>query len=351
MASRTVSCYIRYHPTKTIMLPLQIDFIAFVGSYFVAMMLYNAILQSNTHSVVERVGSAFMSYAVLFFVLDFFLNVLLMAYEVILNPSAFLQFIGIMLLTGLLVRVYTNRPEKLNIDEMRNFMKTSLLFGNYFRLKDVDTQEQIGNDKMKKLYQEVHGKPFTDDVIATPFDQQVTTFKKVSIEELRETKKQYPPEYFEEVEQLNAKKTTDVSVSFRFQLLDNTLHALLKHMVHFKINPLIRNLDVHIRFPVEKKIPIQTSAEQNRLVERVYESLQILIAQEWFTLYVPFFSTINVECQQSIFDEAMNESIQPTMSFKVSLLNLQLRSSRITTGSEIVKIADVKFLTKNESNP
>jgi hypothetical protein len=327
------------------MLPFPIDVVGFIGCYAVLMLVYHAISQTNTHSFGVLLLSVAISYTFLFFLADYFLNVLILIVELFTNPTAFFPFFGTCLITGFMVKVYFSPPEKMNLAEMQNFIKASLSFENYFRLRDVDTQEKIGTHKMKKIYEEVHGKPYTEEVIATAFDEQMTTFKKVSIEELKEKKKQYPPEYFEEVARLNEKQTTDVSVSFRFQLMDNTFHSLLTMMDHFEINPVERILTVGIMYPVDKNISLQTQAEKIRLVERVYEALHILIAQEWFLLYMPFISIITVTCRQKEFSDIMIETVKSLMTFKISLHNLHLRSTRITTGPEIMKIAAINFLS------
>ncbi len=325
------------------MLPSLIDVAGSAGCYVVLMMLYNAVNQSNSHSFGIRIFSTAMSYALIFFVADYLLHVLILTVQLFYDPFAFYSFFGTIVITGFMVKIFLDPPEKMNLVEMKNYIRVSLFFGNYFRLRDVDIQEKIGTHKMKKIYEEVHGKPFTEDVIATPFDQQVTTFKKVSIEELNEKKRQYPPEYFDEVSRLNEKQITDVSVSFRFQLMDKSYHALLAMMDHFEIDPAERILSINIIYPVDKNISLQTQAEKIRLVERVYESLHILIAQEWFSLYAPFINTINVSCRQKEFGDNMAELIRPLMTFKISLHDLRLRSSRITTAPEILKIAAINF--------
>ena len=326
------------------MIPFPIDVLGFVGIYAVLMLLYHAILSSDTHSIGIRILSSLLSYVISFFFLNMVFHFLRLLYLLFNDATAILGFFFLMVAALLTYRIYNINPEKYMIHEMLNFVRTSLTFGNYFRLRDVDTQEQIGTHKMKKIYEEVHGKPFTEEVIATPFDRQVTTFKKVTLEELQEKKRKYPPEYFEEVAQLKSKRTTDVSVSFRFQLLDNRSHSFLSLMDHFQIDPVSRILSISVIFPVDKTIPFRTRPDQVRLTVRVYESLQILISQEWLDLYVPFFNLISVSCLQKEFSDTMSETVHPLMTFTISHHNLLIRASRITTETELSKIAEIRYL-------
>jgi len=327
------------------MLPTPIDLVGFFGGYFVMMMLYNAMNQSNTHSLLVRLLAALLAYSIIFFLLDYFLNFGLLTYEFFTATQYMNGFLWIVMsfFTGFLVRWYVLRPEKFMVDEMKNFIWISLTFGNYFRLKDVDTQERIGTYKMKKLFQEVHGRPFTKDVIATAFDQQVTTFKKVPVEELQNTTRHYPPEFTEELAQLRSKQRTDVSASFTFELMDNRSHPFLVLMEHFVIEPTERILSFEINFPSDKTVAVETEAQQTLLVERIYLCLQVLIDQEWFGLYTPFFGMITILCKQKEFNVSMHEIARPLMTISISLHNLQIRANKITTGNEIVKIARIQF--------
>ncbi len=327
------------------MLPFPIDIIGFASFYFLMKQLYALVIQSNTHSFTMRLLSSLIAYCIVYFLFDYCLNVVLITVDFYTDAqySTAYEWIGITLLTGLLIQWYTMRPQELNSSSIKDFIVGSLYFKHYFRLTDVDTQEKIGTHNMKTLYEEVHGKPFTDDLLATSFDQHVTKFKKVSLEELQKKEKRYPPEYFEEIVKLKANQTTDISVSFRFQLLNNTIHPLFKLMQHFEIDPVARRLTIRVLYPEEVIISLQTSFQQIRLVEQTYEALQILISEDWFALYVPYFREVTVTCNQKEITEMMTESIRPLMSMSIPYRDLKLGADRITTGSAIKKIAQIQF--------
>ncbi|MFZ4620096.1 MAG: hypothetical protein ACOYNS_06035 [Bacteroidota bacterium] len=324
-------------------MPIQIDLIAVAGCYGLLLLLYKALRESKTHSIGSRISSMIFSTAFSFFVLDYMVNCIIITVDVFRSPVAILGYTGFVVMNGVLYWLIDKFADKVQLVETMNFVRTSVLFGNYFRFRDVDTQEKIGTNRMKKIYEEVHGKPFTDDVIATAYDEQVTKFKKVSVEELKEKKEQYPPEYFDELKQLKAMERTDVSVAFRFQLMDAGFHPFLQKMENFSIDPVTGILSIDIIAILERPIPVESSVDRLRLIERTYEALHILIAQEWFRLYQPFVRSFSVICSNRIFTEEMHEVVVPIMTMMIPLNMLSMRTNRITNVAEIQKIAEIAF--------
>lgn len=327
------------------MLPFFVDCVCIAALYFSLVQTYDLGERLQSASLAYRLLATVLAYSIAVFVFDYILNIVLVTYEFYSSADlgAGLAWFGRVLFTGVMVRIYNFYEEKLNITEMLNFIYSALSFGNYFRRKDADTREMIGTHRMKTIYTEVHGKQFSDEVLATPFDQQVTTFKRVPLEALKESKRKPPPEYENEIDQLKQKKTTDVSVSFKFELYENRSHPLLALMDRWIIDPVRRELVITIVFPSEKPVPVDIPAERNRLIERIYESLQILIDQQWFALYVEYISFIVVEGIQRSFNDQMVEIGRPVVTMRISLHNLRIRASRITTGSDLATIASIHF--------
>lgn len=328
------------------MLPLFIDFFGFFLSYFLLMMVFNLIHQSQSHAFFHRILSAILSYAVVGFLLDYVINYIRVTVGFYSDTDMMkaVAWIFLSVITGLFIRAYMSRPEKLNIDEMKNFIRVALTFGNYFRLKDVDIREQIGTYKMKKIYEEVEGKPFSDEVIATAFDERVTTFKKVPVEELAKKKKHLPPEYRETIAQLKNHQTADISVPIRLELMDNTVHPFFSMIDRCVIDPVNQTFSMTIVIPMEKKVPRVTGAERTRLIEKLYEMVQIFIAFEWFPLYTPYILAIHVTMIQMTFSDAMTDEPIPIITFTIPYDVLLKRGEMITPASTIEKIADVRFL-------
>lgn len=325
------------------MIPFPIDLIGIAGCYGILLLMYRAISDSKTHSFGARISAALISYAFGFFVFDYLVNGLLLIIETFTTIYAILGFFKFVMLNGFLFWLFDKYADRSQFTEIMNFIRISIVFGNYFRLKDVDTQEQIGTHRMKELYREVHGKPFTEDVIATPFDEQPTRFKKVTVEELKESKRKVPPEYQDQIASLRRKQRTDVSVAFRFQLMDAGFHPFLRMMEQFEIDPRTNVLSFSIIAPLERPIPSSTPAEQTRLIERTYEALHLLIDQEWFALYAPFFTDISVRCCNKHFNDAVIETVVPVMELRISMHALRQRTDRIATVTEIRSIAEIQF--------
>jgi len=309
------------------------------------MQLYTLGERFRSSSIVFRMFSSLFAYGCLFFVLDVVVNFILITVNVFTSTDvgAALAWFGIIIFTLLFYRMYLIVDEKLNLSEMKNFAFAAMTFGNYFRLQDAETRDTIGTHRMKTIYEEVHGRPFTGDILATPFDQRMTTFKKVPVEALKEVKRKLPPEYQNEISSLQQQIVTDVSDSFRFELIDNRTHSFFVLMTRCMIDPVQRELTIDLLFPAEKMVLIDIPAERARLIERVYESLQILIDQTWFSLYVQYISFIIILSKQKFFNEMMVDEERPIMQFRISLHQLRLHASRITTGTEIQRIATIQF--------
>lgn len=325
------------------MLPILIDIFCGMLTYLVLMQMYILLQQSNTHSFVVRIVSVFLSYLFISFIADYLFHNVMISYEALIDPYGMLPLFAIILLDGVFFWAIRKGADKLQVVEMSNYIRTSLIFGNYFRLRDVDTQEKIGTHNMKKIFEEVHGRPFTDDVIATPFDQQVTKFKKVSLDELKVKTKRFPPEYHDQMQSLKERQLTDVSVAFRFQLLDAGFHPLLPLIEHVQIDPVSMTISIEIVYPLEKSFSLKTPVDRTRLIESVYQALHVLIDQEWYHLYAHYTGTLSVLCSKREFGDQMLEKIVPLMSLRISYNKLRNRTNRITTITEIESIAEIQF--------
>jgi hypothetical protein len=327
------------------MLPFFVDIFGCAAFYFFLMRLYAVGEQQRPATMLFRLTAAFLSIAFTLFAFDYVLNLVLATIGLFryFDPAAGVQWIGKAFATLLIYRTIDIHAEKLTVSEILNFVSASVLFGNYFRVRDADTRSMIGTHRMKTIYEEVHGKPFSDEVIATSFDQQPTTFKKVPVEALKDRTRKPPPEYSNEVALLQQRMAADVTSSFRFELAENRSHPLLAYMHRWVIEPERRDLLIDIVFPSEKRVPIEVPAERVRLIEQVYESLHILIDLEWFSLYTPYIDRCTVVCRQMAFNDLMVEEASTIMIFRISLQDLRERASRITTGTEIQRIAQIEY--------
>ncbi len=327
------------------MLPLPIDMIVIVGTYVILKLTYDLFEQSQRHWISLRIFASATAYLLAAALIDFVINYFSLCYEVITGGSAksILSWVFLTMITGLLIRGYHFMADKLKTDEMGNFIVDALLLRSYFRMRDVDLQEQIGTFRMKKLYREVHGNEFSHDVISTPFDRVKDKSKKTPAPEPLTKKKKYPPDYQSELSQLKAKKVTNVSASWCFELFESPLHPLLPLMQNVIIDPVKMKLELDILFPEEKIVTTETQGERIRLIEKVYQAIQILIDQEWFALYAPFISTVEVICKQKELNDEMKGTSRPLMRWTMAYHTLRLRASRITPASEIEKLAEIQF--------
>lgn len=327
------------------MLPSFIDLLCGIVTYAIVMQLYEYGNRTRTTAIPYRITSAIISIILIFFLLDYGSHFFILTYRFYttaeeMNAYAWYRYI---IVTGILFKAHEFLDEKMRATEMSNFIFASIRFNGYFRETDVDTRQRIADHSMRTAYQEQTGRPFHEDLLATSFGEQPTRFKKVSLDELKEKKKSRPPEYQEQIASLKQNRRTDVSVAFRFQLMDSGSHPFLKWMEHFVIDPQLKELSFRIITPLERTVPCTTHAEQSRLIERTYEALHLLIAFDWFHLYASYIGSISVCFCNNVFSEKMTEEEIPLMQMTISVNSLRQRADRITTISEIRSITSIQF--------
>jgi hypothetical protein len=329
------------------MLPVLIDIVIGIASlvFLKQMSAIGGRLQS--HSVLFRLLLALFSYGLFFGVFDYLLNFFLLMNAMILEGDfkAGIGWVGMVLTTTLLYRIYLFYDEKIELREMLNIAMVAIRFGNYFRLRDADTRELIGTHRMKRIYEEVHGAPFKEEVLATPFDQMPTTFKKVPVEALKDTRRKLPLEFREEAALLEQGKRADVSASFRLELMGNRSHPFFALMDSFIIDPKDGSLTIEIRFPSERMVPVERAADRDRLVGHIYVAVHVLMELPWFRLYEPYVKNIVIIGVQRYFNDAMVETARPIVRFAAVRTELRGRGTRITTAADMKNIASIQFFS------
>ncbi len=326
------------------MIPFVVDMFGVAVSYAMLLMTYTSLSSVPNSSIGLRFISIMLSYLLMFFLIDYGVNIVVITVGFFTRPAfgTFVAWMGIVVLTGLLTRAYVSRPTRLNIDEMTNFIGASLRFDNYFRLRDVDTQEQIGKYKARKIYEDVHGAPFDESVIATPFDEMPTVFKRVGTGPAQQ-RPYRPAGYDEHHAALRAGTIPDLDESFTFEMRKYEKNRLLQHMSRFVLDPSTRTLSAVILLP--EQMP-----DRIRLIERIYIALHHLLSIEWMPLYTPYFGRITISCKKLEMTENAVEAEIPLLTFSISVKDLQIRANRITTFSEIERIARISQEGNNDES-
>lgn len=324
------------------MIPFVFDIFGIAVVYALLLMTYTSFSARRSAAFGYRLIAAFLSYLLLLLLIDYGVNIVRITAGFFTRPAfdSFVAWTGILMLTGLLVRGYLHRSEKLNIDEMVNFIRASLRFDNYFRLRDVDTQEAIGKHKLRTTYEEVHGKPFDESLIATPFDELPTVFKRVGTEPAQ-PRRYRPAGFTEHIAALRSGRVPELNESFTFEMRKNETHPFLPMMSRFLLDPSTGTLSFTIRLPLEFVYSAERKAERTRLIEQIYISLHHVLSLEWMPLYLPYFGRMTANCtKQEMSDDAV-EYERPVLTFSIAVKEMQVRAARITTISEIERIAAI----------
>jgi hypothetical protein len=322
-----------------------IDIVCSAVLYVVLRMLYKIGERLHRVSVLYRMFAAVTVCLLGVFVIDYFVNIVRLTYlfYTTAEVATALKWFGAMLSFALFYRVYVVFDEYLEVTETMNFASAAIRFGNYFRERDVDTQERIGTHRMKTIYAEVEGRPFREENIATSFDRTPKTISPVPVEALQGSTEKPPPEYGNEMASVRRGARTDVSVSFRFSLMGNRSHPFLPLMDRFVIDPSSNQLTGCILFPPEQTVPAERTADKDRLVGHLYVALQILAGLPWFRFYERHAPVIIMTVLQQSFNDAAALQERSILRFGISLERLRGRGTRITTADDLRNIASIIF--------
>lgn len=327
------------------MLPMIIDVLCVVVLYNVLRILYKIGERLRQPPFVYRIGTVAVIYLLGFFILDYLLNIVLLthAFYTTADVGNAKKWFGAVLSCAFFYRVYVVFDEYLKVTETMNFASVAVRFGNYFRERDVDTQEKIGTHRMKSIYTEVSGRPFRDELIATTQDHAPAGTKTMPAEEPKDAAEKPPPEYSNEIASIRRGAQTDVSVSFRFGLLGNRSHPFLPLMDRFVIDPSSQQLTGSILFPPEQTVPVELAADKDRLAGHLFVALQVLVGLPWFRHYERHAPVIIMTLVQQSFNDAVKIQERPILRFGIRLERLRGRGTRITTASDLRALASITF--------
>ncbi|NUN69608.1 MAG: hypothetical protein HUU02_07840 [Bacteroidetes bacterium] len=308
--------------------------------------LYRTGEQLRRPSFLFRLVSAGTIVLFFIFLLDYALNIILQthAFYTTADVGNAMIWFGGMTLTALLYRGYVVFKDDWEVTEVMNFAAVAVRFGNYFRERDVDTQERIGDHRMRTIYAEVTGTPFREELLRTEFDQpKKRTDSQPDVTPSVDPGVKPPPEYGNEMASLRRGAVTDVSVSFRFGLMGNRAHPFLPLMDRFIIDPVQHQLSASVLFPPEQTVPFGNPADKDRLLGHLYVALQVVIALPWFRFYERHAPVIILTAVQQSFDDAMTVRERPLLRFGILLERLRGRGTRITTANDLRTLASITY--------
>lgn len=322
-----------------------IDILCSAVLYMMLRLLYRAGERLRQPPFIYRLFTAGTVYLLAVFLLDYFLNIVRLTYTFYTTAEVgnAMAWFGAMLSFAFFYRVYVVFDEYLEVTETMNFASVAVRFGNYFRERDVDTQEKIGTHRMRTIYAEVTGEPFRDELIATPYDRPQAKTGTVPPAPTKGSPETPSPEYSTEMASIRRGARTDISASFRFGLLGNRSHPFLPLMDRFIIDPPLNQFSASVVFPPEQTVPAVRQADKDRLAGHVYVALQVLISLPLFHFYERYAPILIITVVQQSFDDSMTVRERPLLRFGISLERLRGRGMRITTADDLRKLASITF--------
>lgn len=320
------------------------DIILILISYVSLFVLRRIVLSSMKHSLVSRATGFIASSLFLFCLLDWFLNFVLITIQAV-NENVYLFynlfFMLLVMVVGL--RIVLHPLEAFHVDDVKDFLRESLLFNNYLRRKDAEFREEYDRFIVEKTHHETSKKPIehllsrepavkknrSADITAESIDQE--RGEKISEKVRRET------------DGLRKGETIDMTDVFRIELMKNEAHRYLASLREFIIDPSRKTFTMRLPLPDTLQIDVKNENQMSSLIGELYEMLQVLQSEHWLLPYTAYFKTLTLRVSCSVWGDLGVVTSQDLLTISISLANLRRHDGRIMPADSLKKIATIEY--------
>jgi hypothetical protein len=296
------------------------------------------------HSRVTRAIGFVTGWFLVFCLLDWFLNFVLITVQAV-NENVYLFYFLFMMLLVMVVglRVSLHPPEGLEVSEVKDFLRESLFFNNYVRRKDAEFREEYNRFIMQKIHRETSDKPMDDVLFQTPGVME-NRFENNSTESTdKEEREVHTEKVSLAADGLKKGETIDASDVFRVQLMNNEKHRYLSNLNEFIIDPAGKIFTIRLSLPDTLQIDEKNERQMNGLIGELYEMLQLLQSRQWLQPYTQYFRTIRLKVSHSKWGELGSVSTNELLTISFSLANLRRYDGMNMPGDSIKKIAAIEY--------
>jgi hypothetical protein len=326
------------------MLSPFLDILLLVISYVSLFVLRKVVLSSMKHSILSRATGFIAGWLFLFCLLDWFLNfVLITILAVTENVYLFYNLFFMLLVIVVGLRIALHPPEGFEVDDVKDFLRESLLFNNYLRRKDAESREEYDRFIVEMTHRETSDKPIE---LLSPRKRakEQNRFAGITTESIGQEKNQKVTEKIRrETDKLRTGETIDITDIFRIELMNNENHRYLGKLNEFIIDPGKKTFSMRLSFPDSMTIDEKNEKQMNGLIGELYEMLQILQSEQWLQPYTPYFRTITLRVAHSVWGDLGNVTARDLFTISISLANLRRHDGRIMPMDSLKKIATIEY--------
>jgi len=320
------------------------DLILLVISYVSLFVLRRMVLSSMKHSFLSRATGFIAGWLFLFCFFDWFLNFVLITIQAV-NENVYLFynlfFMLLVMVVGL--RIALHPPEGFEVDDVKDFLRESLLFNNYLRRKDAEFREDFNRFIVEKTHRETSNKPI-EHLLPRERTVEQNRFAGITAESIGQEKDEKVTEKVRrETDGLRKGETIDITDVFRIELMNNENHHYLANLHEFIIDPSGKTLTMRLSLPDTLQIDAKNEKQMSGLIGELYEMLQILQSQHWLQPYTPYFRTMTLRVAHSVWGDLGSVTLRDLLTIKISLANLRRHDGRIMPADSLKKIATIEY--------
>jgi hypothetical protein len=296
------------------------------------------------HSLPSRATGFIAGWLFLFCLLDWFLNFVLITIKAV-NENVYLFYdLFFMLLVFIVgLRIALHPPEGFDVDDVKDFLRESLLFNNYLRRKDAEFREEYDRFIVEKTHGETSKKPI-EHLLLREHAVKKNRIANITAESIGQEKGERLTEKVRrETDELRKGETIDITDVFRIELMNNENHQYLANLHKFIIDPSRKTLTMRLSLPDTLAIDEKNEKQMSGLIGEFYEMLQILQSEHWLQPYTPYFRTMKLKVTHSVWGDLGRVTVQDLLTISISLANLRRHDGRIMPLDSLKKIAAIEY--------
>jgi hypothetical protein len=263
-----------------------------------------------------------------------------------LTMGAAFEAAAVFFLTGIVANVVVVHREILDWDHTGPFIRTSMMFRNYFS-EEEDLFQQLEKKQIRDIHRKTTGKELVEPIAAKkemPHTDPEATRRMLEEMRLRPIQSIH---LADELSRLKTGETVDITDTFTINTFKRPTHALYKASHEMRIDATAKIMSFAIHYTQISGDTALTRDLIIRVEQDLYDALQALIDEQWLRPYKEFFEKISVTCFRVSVDSFDLPQQYPFMRVEIPVRELQLRQGKFFSVADLPSIATVTMLEKS----
>jgi len=255
---------------------------------------------------------------------------------------------GVIFFAGIIANVVVTHRELLDWDHVYPFIRTSLVFANYYA-NEEDLFLQLEKKKIRDIYKETSGQELIE---REKIKKELPHLDpETALKELEEFRSQpfQSAQLNDDIALLKNGETVDITDTFKINTFRKQRGGLSEHCSEMRIHPAEKCLSFNVRF-TQLTIDATLSPELLfRVNQELHELLQMLVIEIWLKPFLAFFDKISVKCYRTVSDSFGLPQWVAFMKVEIALQDLRTREGKDFRMTDLHTIAAITMLEQSES--